>query len=240
MKIFRYLGYEITKNRIYYKNIPDVEFYQSTFMPWLGYGDFNSYFNKARKYTHNWEPSIYTLLTLAKQASSLEGVFVECGVWKGGTALVLAEVIKKISKKKCELHLFDTFTGLPDVDKVRDRLKKGKFNDTSLDAIKELLSQYQDIYFHPGYIPESFEEWDSVDIALAHIDVDLYKSVMDCCKFIYPKMIQGGFMIFDDYGVGSCPGARQAVDEFFSDKDECPLVLYSGQAIVVRSASYTR
>ena len=39
-------------------------------------------------------------------------------------------------------------------------------------------------------------------------------------------------MIFDDYGFPTCPGARQAVDEFFADKREVPFVLPTGQAVV--------
>ena len=43
-------------------------------------------------------------------------------------------------------------------------------------------------------------------------------------------------MVFDDYGFASCPGARKAVDEFFNDKPERPLVLPTAQAIVMRLA----
>ncbi len=42
-------------------------------------------------------------------------------------------------------------------------------------------------------------------------------------------------MVFDDYGFPSCPGARKAVDEFFSDKEEFPLYLPSGQCFIVRA-----
>jgi len=41
-------------------------------------------------------------------------------------------------------------------------------------------------------------------------------------------------MIFDDYGFPTCPGAQQAVDEFFEDKPEVPLVLTTGQALVFK------
>jgi O-methyltransferase len=41
-------------------------------------------------------------------------------------------------------------------------------------------------------------------------------------------------MLFDDYGFWSCPGARQAVDEFFADKPEAPFALPTGQALVAR------
>jgi O-methyltransferase len=41
-------------------------------------------------------------------------------------------------------------------------------------------------------------------------------------------------MVFDDYGFLTCPGAKKAVDEFFSDKREYPCYLPTGQAIVTK------
>jgi len=41
-------------------------------------------------------------------------------------------------------------------------------------------------------------------------------------------------MVFDDYGFESCPGAKAAVDEFFSGKIERPWYLPSGQCAVVK------
>jgi O-methyltransferase len=59
--------------------------------------------------------------------------------------------------------------------------------------------------------------------------------VLDCCHFIYPRLLAGGFMVFDDYGFPSCFGARQAVDEFFAGRPEVPLVLPTGQAVVFKA-----
>jgi Macrocin-O-methyltransferase (TylF) len=44
---------------------------------------------------------------------------------------------------------------------------------------------------------------------------DLYRSVLDCCEFIYPRLTRGRFMVVDDYGFRGCPGARGAVDRYF-------------------------
>ena len=74
-------------------------------------------------------------------------------------------------------------------------------------------------------------------VAFAHVDVDVYQSVWDCCEFIYPRLTTGGVMVFDDYGFPTCPGARKAVDEFFANKPETPIILQTGQAIAIRSAA---
>jgi O-methyltransferase len=123
---------------------------------------------------------------------------------------------------------------MPDTDPHRDRHRKGDFSDTSLEAVRERVGNRDVVSFHPGFIPDTFKGLEDQAIALAHIDVDIYKSVIDSCDFIYPRTLAGGFLIFDDYGFATCPGARKAVDEFFRGKPEVPLVLPTGQAVIVK------
>jgi O-methyltransferase len=163
----------------------------------------------------------YAVYSLALQAARLPGVFVECGVYRGGTAMLLATIGKP-------LHLYDTFAGMRETDPRRDLHQAGDFADTSLDAVRALVPS---AVFHPGWIPETFSDLPD-KICFAHIDVDLYRPILECCEHLYSRMSNGAFMVFDDYGFPSCPGARQAVDEFFADKPERPLVLTSGHAIV--------
>ena len=176
------------------------------------------------------------LYTLALQALHVNGEFCEFGVYKGGTAILLSEIMTRENSESIKkLHLFDTFEGMPVTDPKRDLHQLGDFNDTSLEQVKNNVGKQEIVVFHPGVIPDTFKGMESKWISFAHVDVDIYKSVWDCCVFIYPRLEKGGMMIFDDYGFPSCPGARQAVDQFFKDKPEEPLVLSTGQAIVFRS-----
>ena len=84
---------------------------------------------------------------------------------------------------------------------------------------------------HPGFIPDTFSALPE-RIAFAHIDVDHEQTHTDCCEAIYPRMVPGGFIVFDDYGFPATPGARKAVDAFFADKPVRPLVLQNSQAVV--------
>jgi O-methyltransferase len=165
----------------------------------------------------------------------LNGDFWQCGVYKGGTASMLAQIIfeKNVANKR--LCLFDTFEGMPETDPEKDIHKRGDFSDTSLAAVRERVGHDDLVSFYPGLIPNTFHGLEESDIALAHIDVDIYKSVSECCKFIYPRLSPGGFMILDDYGLPSCPGARAAVDEYFAETVVQPLVLPTGQAVVFKS-----
>lgn len=218
--------------------IPDANFYElyvgaPYFSPWLGYGEFKHFFELAQPFTVVSADRCYVLYTLASQALRLNGDFWECGVYKGGTAKLLAALIDQENVGyPVKLHLFDTFEGMPDTDLQRDLHQRGDFSDTSLESVRKRVGGGEIVGFHKGLIPDTFNGMEVSRISFAHIDVDIYQSVMDCCAFIYPRLIPGGFIVFDDYGQPSCPGARQAVDAFFEDKPEQPLVLPTGQAVI--------
>jgi O-methyltransferase len=219
--------------------IPDAYFYRPHFSPWYddGFGDFRSKAARVRPYTLNGSERLYVLHALARQASFLEGSWYECGVYKGGSAMLLAGLLPK-GRDTC-LRLFDTFEGMPETDPDRDIHRAGDFADTSVEAVrKRVLAATSDasrVTLHPGFIPQTFAGLEDDHIAFAHLDVDIFRSMWDCCQFIYPRLVTGGFMVIDDYGFASCPGTRQAIDEYFADKPEIPLVIWAGQAIVFRS-----
>jgi O-methyltransferase len=173
----------------------------------------------------------YMLYQFALQISELPGDIAEIGVYKGGTAGVLCEATKSSDKK---IHLFDTFSGMPTPDPKRDIHREGDFGDTSIEQVKDFLRDWDNVYFHKGLFPKTAKPIKNDTFSLVHIDVDIYKSVMDCYTFFYPRMESGGIMISDDYGCLTCPGAKSAVDEFFSNKPEKPCYLPSGQNIVIR------
>jgi O-methyltransferase len=235
------LGYDVRRIATAdhrFDGIPDAKYYTPLFSPWNGYGDFSRDYSIASPYTLVTADRCYVLLTLARQAAALQGQWIECGVYRGGTAMMLAKAIHD-GKLDTVLHVFDTFAGMPETDIKIDLHRKGDFADVSLREVKpRILSacggDEKTISFHPGLIPDTFKGCGVDRISFAHVDVDIFSSVLDCCEFIYPRLVQGGFLVFDDYGFPTCPGARKAVDQFFADKPEIPLILQTGQAIIVK------
>jgi len=218
-------------------SIPDGEFYAPLFSPWNDYGDFARYRALAAPHTLISRDRLYVLYVFALNAIQLCGDFWECGVYKGGTARMLAEFLAAHAQPGVKLHLFDTFSGMPETDEKIDIHRKGDFSDTNLEAVRHVVGNSEQVEFHPGWIPDTFRNMSDSELVFAHVDVDVYRSIMDCCEFIYPRLKTGGVMVFDDYGFPTCPGARKAVDEFFTDKPETPVILQTGQAIVIRCAS---
>jgi O-methyltransferase len=216
--------------------VPDIEFYTPKFSPWNGYGPFSTYGKMAAPRSLVTPESCWVLYSTVLQCLHLPGDVWECGVYKGGTARMLAQVMadsSRLGTKK--LHLFDTFAGMPETDSTRDWHRAGDFSDTCLAAVQSHVGHDQLVGYHPGLIPQTFAGLEHTRISFAHIDVDIYHSIKDCCAFVLPRLVVGGIMVFDDYGLPTCPGARQAVDEFFAGTPFIPLVLRTGQAVVFKS-----
>lgn len=207
--------------------------YLPNYSPWFGDLDFWRYYKPVEhKTTVVSKESAYVLYVLTRQAIHLHGSFYECGVWKGGMAKMVGDILRDYDSSAA-LRLFDTFTGHPRPDPVRDHHAEGDYGDVFVDDVVKLV-EYSHAEIYPGLIPHTFGGLEEDQIALAHVNVELYQSTKDCCEWIYPRMLRAGFMIFDDYGEFMCQGAREAVDEFFADKPEVPLVLEKSTALVFK------
>jgi len=212
---------------------PNPPYGSDTYSPWLT-DAFQADQEAIASHTLVSADRRYVLETLARQARHLPGEFSECGVYRGGTAYLLASVI---GGGRQELHLFDTFAGMPpSADADPSGHREGDFGDTSLPMVREYLAPFPSVVFHPGFIPDTFAPLPAdIRFSLVHVDVDLYQSVRDTLEFFYPRIVPGGMMVFDDYGFEMYrDAARRAVDEFFGDRPEVPLVLRTGQCVVHR------
>jgi hypothetical protein len=145
---------------------------------------------------------IYELIAVAE--NSPLGCFVEVGVYKGGSASHLTELAEN---QKREIYLYDTFTGIPFKEDY-EKHDVGDFSDTSYEYVKSALP-YANVI--KGIFPESAIEMP--EVAFLHIDVDQYKSYVDCINYFKPKMAKGGIMWFDDYEL---LGAQNAINELIN------------------------
>lgn len=223
-KAFAFAGYELKKN---IKTLPNpIEL-------WKTEENFGNLYARVQTHTLVSKERCYMLYQFFQQARSLSGDVAEVGVYRGGTAKLLALLNKKNGIHK-NIFLFDTFEGMPETSQEKDFHQKGDFSDTSLGAVSNYLKEFSEILLYRGLFPNTAAPINDKNFSFVHIDVDIYQSVYDCCNFFYNRMNLGGIIVFDDYGFISCPGAKTAVDEFFKDKKENPIYLESGQAFVAK------
>jgi hypothetical protein len=214
--------------------VPDAELYQPLYSPWLGDPGFERVYAASNGRTLVSRDRCYVLWRTLRQSLALDGEVLECGVFRGGTALLEATTIRESGAER-PLHLVDSFAGMPDTTDGVDRFREGDFAGTSAEDVRQALSPFPFARVHQGFIPEILDRTGIGSLAWANIDVDLYAAVRDCLEFIYPRLVPGGVMILDDYGFPSCPGVRRALDEFFAEgRPEVPICLPTGQCLVFK------
>jgi O-methyltransferase len=237
-RVLASLGYFRFRTRIAAEgaSVPDLDLYRPLFSPWEGLPDFRTHFEAIREHTLVSADRCWILSSCLSHARNLEGDFAEFGVFRGGTALLAARVLSDARDGRC-LHLFDSFAGMPKTSDG-EPYRAGDLDQTSAAHVERLVgSTGAKVKLHVGYIPETFRETGIDRLAFAHIDVDLYKSVLDCVEFVYPRLVPGGMIIFDDYGFPGCVRAREATDKAFESLPEKPIYLPTGQAVVIKLAT---
>lgn len=164
-------------------------------------------------------------------AARLPGCIVECGVWRGGSMMVAAQVLLEAGDIR-DLYLIDTYSGMtPPTDSDVDYLGVSAVHEfrtaqsddhvewcyAGLDDVRrDVLSTGNPedrLHFIEGDVMQALPCADICDIALLRLDTDWYESTLHELKQHYPKLILGGILIVDDYGY--LRGCKKAVDEYF-------------------------
>ena len=196
----------------------------------LSIGEFGDIIKQINSFSEYDKPRCYMLYQLTKHVQRLSGDIVEVGTFQGRTTKLLAKTTNKI------VHSFDTFSGMPPIDPAKDSPEavwKG-YEEATIEKVSKFLSDCENVHLYKGLFPFTAKPIENISFCLAHIDVDIYKSVLDSCTFFYSRMVKEGIIIFDDYGFSGCIGATKAVDEFFSDKPEHPILLPTGQCLIIK------
>jgi hypothetical protein len=166
----------------------------------------------------------------------IPGAVVECGVWRGGSVQAVAHTLLARGVRDRDLHLFDTFTGMPEPT-AEDRTNHGTpaadllaaaDRDARIHAVASLEDVQQGmaetgypaerIHFHVGRVEDTIPAQAPEQIALLRLDTDWYESTRHELEHLYDRVPSGGVLIVDDYATWQ--GARQAVDEFLARTGE--------------------
>jgi hypothetical protein len=106
-----------------------------------------------------------------------------------------------------------------------------------VEEVREYLAPFPFVDVIQGRI-QDVEPMLEGEVHLVHIDVDIYAPTRFALDIVAERLAPGGIAIVDDYGFTTCPGAKQALDEFIDERAGCFVVhaLDSGQALVVKTS----
>ena len=156
-----------------------------------------------------------------------KGDIVECGVAKGRTFLLLA-YLASLSNRR--IWGFDSFEGYPEFSEIDKSSGEGKGDSAAgIKTVYELIKNSglsQDfirtnLMLSKGFFNESLRRYEG-EIALLHMDVNLYESYRTVFRELYSKVVPGGVIMFGEYreivSLLSWPGAEKAIEEFIDPK----------------------
>jgi hypothetical protein len=161
----------------------------------------------------------------------VRGSIAELGVYKGNTAFLLAQLARFFDTTA---YLLDTYEGFPSEDMVGEAKLSHNFSDTSLEFVRSLVGE-KNVSFIKGRFPGTANAIpDAERFCLVNLDCDLYAPFSAALQYFYPRLLPGGFLIMHDYSSLHWPLIEKAVDEFFADKPERPILIpdKSGTAVV--------
>jgi hypothetical protein len=164
------------------------------------------------------------------------GAIVECGVWRGGSMQAVAHTLLARGVTDRDLHLFDTFEGMPEpsekdrrfdgtpaAELLATREKTAKvWAIASLEDVQAGMAETgypaERIHLHPGLVQDTIPASAPERIAILRLDTDWHDSTRHELEHLYDRVPSGGVIVFDDYGFWQ--GAREAVDEFLARTGE--------------------
>jgi len=187
---------------------------------------------KPRTMTANEKLFALVLATRYVVDHEIPGAVVECGVWRGGSMMAVARTLLECGVRDRDLHLFDTFEGMPaptdkdrrydgtpaaDVLERSDRTAK-VWAIASLEDVRAGMAETgyppERIHYHRGLVEETIPAEAPDPIAILRLDTDWYDSTRHELDHLYDRVPSGGVVLIDDYGVWT--GAREATDEFLA------------------------
>ena len=209
-------------------------------------GKLKELIQEIRYYTMVTYDGLVTTYNISKYVleNNISGSFIETGTWRGGSAAIMCAAIRDSGVKR-EIHLFDSFEGLPNPQKVdyepwmeKDwALNPSQFNGAieKCGALVSSKSDVENVLFNTIQIPTTLVKFhvgwfqDTIplaskqitEIAVLRLDGDLYESTYICLRHLYPLVVKGGFIIIDDYGLKGC---RQACEDYFREMNIRPFM----------------
>jgi O-methyltransferase len=194
-----------------------------------------------KDYTMTSTIRIFSLIEALKyiEKNNIEGDIIECGVWKGGSMMVVCEVMKRLGNQSRKLYLYDTFEGMVEPEAVdlniENQSAQKMWNNekdscwcySSLEEVKNNIDKIgydkEKITYIKGKVEDTVpHEGMSNKIALLRLDTDWYNSTKHELEYFFPLLVKNGILIIDDYGYWQ--GAKKAVDEYFGKHNIFPLL----------------
>jgi O-methyltransferase len=210
----------------------------ATYAPWAADAAFIDTYRAVVDHTLVDIYRCWELWQLVEQVSGLQGGFVEVGVWRGGSGCLIAKRAKLLGLD-ADVFLCDTFTGVVKTGDLDPAYDGGEHADTSVKIVRDLAARLgvDNVVLAEGIFPDETQHIVTAQqIRLLHVDVDVYVSARDIVDFVWPRLVRGGVVVFDDYGFKTTTGITKYVNEAMRGQDRTMVHNLNGHAVVIKTA----
>jgi O-methyltransferase len=207
--------------------------------------DFLDAYDRCKAFTMTSIERLYSLYKCVEYlgASGIPGDLAECGVWRGGSCMLMALALLRQRDTTRRIFMLDTFEGHPRPDAEKDidiwgnravdewqrREASGQGREWGFASIAETQANLTStgyprdrLMFVEGMVERTVPDVRTERLALLRLDTDWYHSARAALHHLYPKLVPGGVLIIDDYG--HYKGQREAVDAYFREIGCTPLL----------------
>ena len=182
-------------------------------------------------------------------AMQLKGDFVECGVNKGFLSHILMDYLD-FDRSGLSFYLVDTFQGFDDrylSSKERKRLQElASAEETSkpwemgmyepcYDIVVDAFSAFKGARIVKGPVPDVLPEVKAEKIAYLSIDMNCVAPEIAAIEYFWPRMVQGGLVLLDDYAWPGHEEQLAAMDAFARRVGTKILCLPTGQGLLIKN-----
>lgn len=197
----------------------------------------------AGKRTRSWGDSdvrwrMHVICWAASVGLQREGDFVECGVSRGGSAMVLLQYAQLVKTER-KFYLLDTFHG-PALEYMseseRRNLKPSPQFEECLEEVRNTFAPYhKTVRIIPGAVPATLSQVEADRVAFLSIDMNNAAPEIAAAEFFWPRLSPGAPIVLDDYGWSEHAEQKQAFDEFAKRHSVVILSLPTGQGLIIKS-----
>ena len=195
------------------------------------------------KETGSWGREVHwrmhTACWAANHARDLNGDFVECGVYKGGSALTVIEYIDFLSTEKT-FWLLDTFEGvsMEMLTEEENRIGIGSTYNHQYEnceqQVREQFRAYPNVEIIKGPVPETLAQVTADEVSYLHIDMNNATPEIAAAEYFWDRLVQGGIMLLDDYAWCTHPIQKREFDKFADRVGVEILSMPTGQGMLIK------
>lgn len=176
-------------------------------------------------------------------ARDVQGDFVECGVYNGGSAAAMACAFRSSNRR---LWLYDSFQGMSATQAVDGELASRYVGELVGDEarVRKALAvasfPESRCVIRKGWFVDTLQLPLPEKVAQLHVDADWYDNVTLILETFYDRVSDGGVIILDDFG--HWEGCREAFYDFVRGRGLKPLLERSGhtQAFWIKGRGHNR